>query len=130
MKKIVGFVIVMTGVIMGAQQFITKKNSCTERTAQPKELLYDLINLEKRIPNLLHKIADLLEGLHTHIEACIDGDKRACTKIKDTSRRESYNQLIAKVNNTMDNLELDITRLIHLLKIDNLTPAAGDNNKA
>jgi hypothetical protein len=130
MKKIVGFAIVMTGVLLGAQQFITKKGSCAERAVKPKELLYDLIDLEKRMPNLLHKTADLLQALHMHIEACVDGEKNACTKTKNATRCESYKQAITKVNNIMDKLELNIACLINLLKVDAAGPVAGDGKRS
>jgi hypothetical protein len=127
MKKIVCFIIIMTGVVLGTQQFITKKSLPSAQKIQPKELLYDLIDLEKQVPNLLHTTADLLRILHVHIEACVDGDKNACTKTKNVARCELYKQAITKVNNTMNKLELDITRLINLLKIDGTVPVAGDS---
>jgi len=99
MKKMIFFTVVITSLIVGAQQFITKKGLGKKQALQPKELLYDLINLEKRVPGLLYKIADLLKTLHVHIEACVDGDKRACTKTKDALRCESYKDAIVEVNN-------------------------------
>lgn len=119
MKKIVISMMIMSVVIIGAQQFIKEKNSSKYRVAQPKELFNDLIELEKRIPSFLHKTADLLEGLHAHIEACFEGDKNACTKKKDAQSREAYKQAIVTVNNAINSVELSITRLIDLLKIDN-----------
>lgn len=94
MKKILISMMIVTGVIIGAQQFITKKSPPTSRTIQSKELFYDLIELEKRIPSFLHKTADLLEGLHAHVEACVEGDKNACIKKKMCSLGIRINKLL------------------------------------
>ena len=122
--------IVITSLIVGAQQFITKKDFSKKQPVQPKELLYDLINLEKRVPDLLYKTADLLRMLHVHIEACVDGDKRACTKTKDVLRCESYKNAIVEVNNTIDKLELTISRFVDFLKLDGTICTMRDNNTA
>lgn len=117
MKKVLIIVLIMTGLVVIGQQFVIKKKSYGP--IKPKELLFDLIDLEKRIPFLLHKSAELLEALHNHIGACVDGDKQACTKKKDVQSKGLYKEHIATVNNAITNLENCITQLVAILKINN-----------
>lgn len=124
MKKVLLIILIMTGVVIIGQQFVIKKDRYV--AINPKELLGDLIDLEKRIPSLLHKSAELLEVLHSHIEACVDGDKQACTKKKDAQSKGLYKEHIVTVNNAITNLESCITQLVGVLKINNdITYAKG-----
>ncbi|RTL07076.1 hypothetical protein EKK58_02765 [Candidatus Dependentiae bacterium] len=120
MKKVFIVLLIMTGVIIIGQQFVIQKNvSVFDKSIKPKDLLSDLIDLEKRVPQLLHAMAKLLDALHTHIEACVDGDKQACTKKKDSKSKSLYKEHIAMVNNAMTNLERYIAELVTILKINN-----------
>lgn len=128
MKKVVLFIMVMTGVLIGSQQFIAKKNvSCVSPTSS-KELFYDLVDLQKKMPILLHKVADLLEQLHIQIEACAHGEKNSCIKSKNINR-DICKQAIGKVSGTIDILEAEINNLMIVLHTDNSMSAKKEYQK-
>lgn len=121
MKKILVAVLVMTGMVIVAQQFVIKKDvEHSVRSIKPKELLNNLIDLERRIPSLLRKSAELLEVLHDHIEACVDGNKNAYTKKKDAQAKELCKERITKLNDAITNVESSISQLVDILSINKM----------
>lgn len=116
MKKMIIIMAAMTFILIAGQQFIIKK-PCQEKQITSKKLFYDLVDLEKKVPSLLHHIAELLHELHVNITAYVEGDKSVpfVKQPKNGDFKTDCNKNIMMLNDAIDDMQKAIKKLIELL---------------